>query len=145
MTSSAQRSIRVEGKVARVPEKESDDYFHSRFETLHSQCTFLHPESWKRFQFMSLGRCQVRSVPVCPSRAPSFQAERWRFLDCSYMSVIVDYLKPSLRPPLQVLTSKEEELEKKYVEGGETVPRPHWGGYRQAHTHFQNHRMTIIT
>ena len=34
----------MEGKVARVPEKESDDYFHSRFETLHSQCTFLHPE-----------------------------------------------------------------------------------------------------
>ena len=26
----------MEGKVARVPEKESDDYFHSRFETLHS-------------------------------------------------------------------------------------------------------------
>ena len=47
LTSSAQRSIRVEGKVARVPEKESDDYFHSRFETLHSQCTFFHPESWK--------------------------------------------------------------------------------------------------
>ena len=94
---------------------------------------------------MSLGRCQVRSVPVCPSRAPSFQAERWRFLDFCYTSIIVDYLKPSLRPPLQVLTSKEEELEKKYVEGGEAVPRPHWGGYRQAHTRFQNHRMIIIT
>ena len=45
-------------------------------------------------------------------------------------SIIVDYLNPSLRLLLQVLTSKEEELEKKYVEGGETVPRTHWGGYR---------------
>ena len=30
----------------------------------------------------------------------------------------------------KILTSKEEALEKKYVEGGEPVPRPDWGGYR---------------
>ena len=83
-------------------------------------------------------------MPACLSRAPSFQAERWRFLDFSYTSIIVNDLNLCLGLLLQVLTSKEEELEKKYVEGGETVPRPHWGGYRQAHTHFLNHGMIII-
>merc|ERR1719464_2656764 len=74
------RSIRVEGKVGRVPEQESDDYFHSR--PLSSQ----------------LGACVSEQSTIIAGR--------------------------------EGLMTKNEELEKKYVEGGEAVPRPDWGGYR---------------
>jgi len=74
------RSIRVEGKVGRVPEQESNDYFHSR--PLSSQ----------------IGACVSEQSTIISGR--------------------------------EVLTSKEEELEKKHVEGGVPVPRPDWGGYR---------------
>jgi len=74
------RSIRVEGKVGRVPEQESNDYFQSR--PLSSQ----------------IGACVSEQSTIISGR--------------------------------EVLTAKEEELGKKYVEGGDPVPRPDWGGYR---------------
>ena len=64
-----QRSIRVEGKVGRVPEQESNDYFHSRF---HS--------NWRtttRPKLLLSGRSPARLVPVCQNRAPSSLAERF--------------------------------------------------------------------
>merc|ERR1740123_2602011 len=79
-TSIMQRSIRVEGKVGRVPEQESNDYFQSR--PLSSQ----------------IGACVSEQSTIISGR--------------------------------EVLTAKEEQLEKKYVEGGDQVPRPDWGGYR---------------
>ena len=145
-----QRSVRVEGAVARLPEEESEEYFRSRprssqigaWVSLQSQACGGRAEIEARWVGVCLVcwlfgwlRCVVFCVRACAHHAHtrrgrcddgSRRQRRAPFVEGSSLSLSNRPHKPRKKKQ----KNRQVELEAKYADAATPVPKPpHWGGF----------------
>lgn len=116
-----QRSVRVEGTVSRVPEEESDEYFHTRcLTTLATLATSPTSTTLSSTSTTLSSRPLGSQIGACVSNQSRVVAGR-EVLVARWVGSVASRVTRAAR---------EEALAARHGSGEVPVARPNWGGYR---------------